>query len=236
MRAGRPGRTRHNVAMKKQGTVARWDDARGFGFIRSPGSNADVFFHVRDFRAIDARAPRQGLLVTFEEIHVGGKGPRAMAVQPVGEVAASAGNSARPRSTPQGRSRRQDDTPSGSGAFVALPLMAAYAAAIAWAVWTRLVPWWVLPALFFINLFTFYAYMQDKYAASQKAWRVSESTLHVWSMAGGWPGAWFAQQLLRHKSRKKEFRTAYWTTVVLHCAVVGGAIFWREGRALLGLP
>ena len=36
--------------MNKQGTVVRWDDARGFGFIRRTGAQ-DIFFHVRDFRA-----------------------------------------------------------------------------------------------------------------------------------------------------------------------------------------
>jgi uncharacterized membrane protein YsdA (DUF1294 family) len=39
-------------------------------------------------------------------------------------------------------------------------------------------------------------------------WRIKEDTLHVWSLAGGWPGAWFAQQVLRHKSRKESFRQA----------------------------
>ena len=74
-------------SMKKEGTIVRWDDARGFGFIRSPASTADVFVHVRDFRS-NAGSPRQGMQVTFEEIHVGGKGPRAMAVQPAGPARA----------------------------------------------------------------------------------------------------------------------------------------------------
>ena len=36
--------------MQKQGTVVRWNAERAFGFIRSPDTDADVFFHVRDFR------------------------------------------------------------------------------------------------------------------------------------------------------------------------------------------
>lgn len=66
--------------MQKHGTVIRWDAARAFGFIRSPGTAADVFFHLRDYQ--DSAAPREGLPVIYEEIHVGGKGPRAMAVRP----------------------------------------------------------------------------------------------------------------------------------------------------------
>jgi len=214
--------------MQKQGTVVKWDDARGFGFIRSAGSNGDVFFHVRDFRGARGSVPRQGLSVTFEEIHVGGKGPRAMAVQPAGEPAAAHSDGGRPRARQPARSRgHRGDAASGSGAAFVLPLMAAYGAAIAWAVWTRLLPWWVLPAWGLLNLLTFFAYWQDKYAAGKGNWRISESTLHFWSLAGGWPGAWFAQQLLRHKSRKQEFRVVYWATVTLHCAAVGTWFYWR---------
>jgi uncharacterized membrane protein YsdA (DUF1294 family) len=113
-----------------------------------------------------------------------------------------------------------------SGAPVALPLMVAYAAVLAWMVFTRMLPWWVLPGLALLNLLTFFAYWQDKYAAGKGAWRISESALHLWGLAGGWPGAWFAQQILRHKSRKASFLANYWATVVLHCAALGGWIYW----------
>ncbi len=65
--------------MTKQGSIVRWDATRAFGFIRSGDCAGDVFFHVRDYRG--ATPPREGLAVVFEEIHVGGKGPRAMAVR-----------------------------------------------------------------------------------------------------------------------------------------------------------
>ena len=68
----------------------RWNAERAFGFIRSPGSAADVFFHIRDFRG--ATPPREGLAVVFEEIHGGGKGPRAMAVQAAGAQGTPPGN------------------------------------------------------------------------------------------------------------------------------------------------
>jgi len=46
---------------------------------------------------------------------------------------------------------------------------------------------------------------------------------------GGWPGAWLAHRVLRHKSRKTSFRTVYWATVTLHC---GAVLAWvkRMGR------
>jgi uncharacterized membrane protein YsdA (DUF1294 family)/cold shock CspA family protein len=213
--------------MKKEGTIVRWDDARGFGFIRSAASTADVFFHVRDFRGEDPVAPRQGLAVTFEEIHVGGKGPRGMAVQPVGArgaIARPAGAGVQRR---QRTAHQAGQATSGSGAIVALPLMLAYAAAVIWGVWVRRLPWWVLAALPMLNLLSFYAYWLDKYAAEKGQWRVKEDTLHLWSLAGGWPGAWFAQQMLRHKSRKIAFRDTYWGTMALHCAALAGWLWWR---------
>jgi uncharacterized membrane protein YsdA (DUF1294 family) len=115
-------------------------------------------------------------------------------------------------------------------AVIALPMMVVYSVAMAWAVFTRLLPWWVLPAAALLNLITFFTYWQDKHAASKGAWRTSESTLHLWSLAGGWPGAWFAQQVLRHKSRKQPFRLAYWATAVLHCSVVGGWLYWARAH------
>ncbi|TFZ08903.1 DUF1294 domain-containing protein [Ramlibacter humi] len=109
----------------------------------------------------------------------------------------------------------------GSGAWLALPLTLAYAAALGWAVVTKRWPWWVLPAAFGVSLLAFFAYRQDKHAAQRGRRRTPENTLHLWSLAGGWPGAWVAQQVLRHKSSKPGFLAAFWATAVLHCAAVG---------------
>jgi uncharacterized membrane protein YsdA (DUF1294 family) len=46
--------------------------------------------------------------------------------------------------------------------------------------------------------------------------KTPESNLHLLALAGGWPGALFAQQFLRHKSAKAEFRGTFWVTVVLN--------------------
>ena len=63
--------------MKRQGTLVRWEKDRGFGFIRCPEISADVFVHLRDFSE-RGTAPQVGMRLDFEEIHVGGKGPRAV--------------------------------------------------------------------------------------------------------------------------------------------------------------
>lgn len=69
-----------------------------------------------------------------------------------------------------------------------------------------------------MSFVTFLAYAVDKYAARRGAWRTRESTLHLLALAGGWPGALLAQQLMRHKSTKAEFRSVFWGTVILNAA------------------
>ena len=215
--------------MKKQGTVIRWDDERGFGFIRSAQTSADIFFHIRDFRGADPAALRTGLAVTFEEVHVGGKGPRAVAVQDGSARAAAPPARAvrRPapaRPQPPARPAR---SASSAGTWVALVLMAGYSGVLLWAVWQRHLPWWVLPVSVLLNLVTFFVYWVDKYAAQQRHWRTPESNLHTWALAGGWGGAWFAQRILRHKVSKASFMGVYWLTVVVHCAAVGAWLYLR---------
>jgi len=73
-------------------------------------------------------------------------------------------------------------------------------------------------ALYLIaSLLTFIVYYFDKVAARKDGWRTQESTLHFMSLMGGWPGALVAQQTLRHKSKKRSFRSVFWLTVILNC-------------------
>lgn len=215
--------------MNKQGTIVRWDADRGFGFVRGAGTDADVFFHVRDFRG-GRTAPAEGLQVRYEEIHVGGKGPRAMAVMPLDYVD--------PRRPPPpvetGRrsgGRRVPPPPHVAAEMRAMLLLVpAYVALLVWAAWTQrlLVP--VVLAAPLVSVLTFYLYWRDKFAAQRGAWRTPENLLHAVSLAGGWPGAWFAQRLLRHKSAKEAFRQVYWGTVAMHWALLALWLYSAPAR------
>jgi uncharacterized membrane protein YsdA (DUF1294 family) len=82
------------------------------------------------------------------------------------------------------------------------------------------------PIIFLIFIFsstlTFLIYAKDKRAAQNYEWRTSESTLHLYSLLFGWPGAIVAQQKLRHKSKKQSFRLAFMFTVLINVALVVG--------------
>lgn len=202
--------------MKRQGTLVRWEKDRGFGFIRCPEISADVFVHLRDF-ADRGTMPQVGMRLDFDEIHVGGKGPRAVAVCAAGA----------PQQRPQGRVKQQPPrrgpAPSSSGSS-SLPmalLLVGYAVLLGHGVWTGRIPPIALGVLLLLSLSTLFIYGFDKSAAQAGRWRTAKSTLHMLSLAGGWPGAWIAQRLFRHKVSKKSFMAVYWATVLAHMAAVG---------------
>jgi uncharacterized membrane protein YsdA (DUF1294 family) len=56
----------------------------------------------------------------------------------------------------------------------------------------------------------------DKLCALKERQRISEKTLHVFSVLGGWLGAYLGQQLFRHKTLKKNFRHMFWFTVAIN--------------------
>jgi len=105
--------------------------------------------------------------------------------------------------------------PRGAATLLALPaFLCLYA--ILTVLWHP--PGWIAAAYASMSLLTFITYAWDKAAAQAQRWRTEESTLHLLALAGGWPGALLAQQWLRHKSTKREFRAVFWATVLLNVA------------------
>jgi uncharacterized membrane protein YsdA (DUF1294 family) len=67
-----------------------------------------------------------------------------------------------------------------------------------------------------MSLLTVQQYSIDKAEARAKRWRTSEAHLHFFELAGGWPGALFAQYFYRHKNRKLSYQMVFWLIVLLH--------------------
>jgi len=80
-------------------------------------------------------------------------------------------------------------------------------------------PYWVLFVYLGTSLLCILIYALDKSAAAQGRWRVSESALLLLGLAGGWPGAIIAQQLLRHKTKKRSFQEAFAGSVIVNILV-----------------
>lgn len=192
--------------MRFEGTLTRWDDERGFGFIEPRQGGEPIFVHIRAFPA-GSRRPAVAQPLTFE-VEAGPKGKRARRVQWL-EVRAPA----RPRVL----NERQAAAQWGTATLFVLP-----AFAVLWLVLGML---WRPPAWFVLvylgaSALAFATYATDKAAARRRAWRVPESTLHLQALACGWPGALLAQQLLRHKSTKPAFRRTFWGTAALNTAAL----------------
>lgn len=86
-------------------------------------------------------------------------------------------------------------------------------------------PLWI-PVLYVVmSVAGFAAYGVDKSAAKADRRRVSEQTLLTVGVLGGWPGALIAQQVFRHKTRKRSFRRMFWLTVLINLAVLTGIAY-----------
>ena len=89
------------------------------------------------------------------------------------------------------------------------------------------------------SLIAFVLYGLDKHRAKKSLPRISERTLHLLSLLGGWPGAHLAQRLFRHKTLRISFRLVFWLTVTIHLTIIGWGIWsgwpFAAVRNLLGI-
>jgi len=74
---------------------------------------------------------------------------------------------------------------------------------------------WTLVA----SVVTGFLYAVDKRAAGRDSRRVSEKTLLLWALAGGWPGAWLVGRRIRHKTQKRSYRIQFAFCVVANVAI-----------------
>jgi len=200
-------RHRHSpFAIRHQGRITNWKDDKGFGFITPNGGGQQVFVHVKSF-SNRQRRPVGNELVGYE-LNTDARGrAQAAKVAFVGERI--------PSTSPSRPSSHR------------LWLAALFLVFVACSAFAGKLPL-VVPGFYLAtSVVTFVAYKLDKSAAENDSWRTKESTLHLFALIGGWPGALVAQRLLRHKTQKASFQLVFWSTVALNC----GALGW-----LLSLP
>lgn len=140
------------------------------------------------------------------------------------------GNSVSPQTNRSQKSRAQSgraqksNTAASGSSLMPLLLVVIFLAGLIGAAQQHMLPVGIAGMYLTLSLLTFIAYAIDKSAAKRNKWRTKESTLHLLALMGGWPGALFAQNLLRHKSVKASFRNVFWITVVANLAVLGYGI------------
>lgn len=189
--------------MRFDGIIKTWDDERGFGFIEPTQGGQEIFVHIKAFHGLRGR-PQTQQRVSFE-VELGPQGKkRAAKVELV--------QARRPVA-----SGRRGNTPAQWG-VATLFVIPVFLVLLLLAHLIGNPPRWIIGLYLVVSIVTFLAYAGDKAAAQKGSRRTSEGTLHTLALIGGWPGALVAQQLLRHKSVKAEFRLTFWGTVAINVA------------------
>jgi len=187
--------------MRTKGKITSWNDERGFGFITPIAGGKQVFIHIKAFSNRNQR-PEINQLVTYALSSDKQGRPCAIKATLAGDLLSE-------------KNKRKKDS-------LSIVAAASFLAIVGVSVLKARIPPLILALYLVASLLTFIMYALDKSAAKKGAWRTQESTLHLMSLAGGWPGALIAQQKLRHKSKKQSFRLVFWLTVFLNCS----AFFW----------
>lgn len=179
-----------------EGTLASWNPDRGFGFITPLGGGPKIFAHVRAFPQ-GSSTPVVGSKLSYEVERTPDGKTRARFVRVAGS----------PPIQTYGRVRGSILSYLPIALFVALYIVVTV-------LWHP--PYWVLFVYLGTSLLCILIYTLDKSAAALGRWRVSESALLLLGLAGGWPGAILAQQLLHHKTKKRSFQSAFAGSVVVN--------------------
>ena len=192
--------------MRFQGKVKNWNDDKGFGFVEPNGGGQRAFVHIKAFKT-RARRPVTDDVITYELVREKDNRYKAEKIQ-----FADAAHSVSKRT--KGKSSNYFGT--------TLTLIVC-----AWLLFSTVMgklPLIVGGFYLVVSLITFIVYAIDKSAAKNGRWRTQESPLHTLALIGGWPGAFVAQNSLRHKSSKTEFKSVYWVTVILNL----GGLYWLQ--------
>lgn len=197
--------------MRYQGKIINWKDDQGYGFVVTNGSTEKSFVHIKSFSR-QTRRPTEGDLITYELAKDEKNRQQAVNIRFSNE---------KPYSPPK------DGAISFSTIFAISFCIILALGTIIGKVHTAIAGTYILA-----SLLTYFAYSNDKAAAQENRWRTKESTLHLFGLFGGWPGALVAQKILRHKSKKQEFQFTFWGTVIMNCCAFGW-LFSKSGSEFL---
>ncbi|MCX7086466.1 MAG: cold shock and DUF1294 domain-containing protein [Methylococcales bacterium] len=187
--------------MRYKGEITHWIEEQGFGFITPVGGGDNVFFHVTSLTNLHRR-PIENDIVTYQH-NIDNKG-RAQA----GKIAFADERMAIPA------------IPTPKSNNMSILLAAVFLIFITGLTLLGKLTFIALGGYYIASIVTFITYAVDKSAAKNNQWRIPESTLHLFALIGGWPGALIAQRLLHHKSKKPSFKFMLWITITVNCSAL----------------
>lgn len=187
--------------MRLQGKISDWNDDKGFGFVEQNGGGERAFVHIKAFKS-RSRRPSNGDIIIYELVREKTNRYKADNIQFTREN--------------KSLTKRKTNNTSDFGEYTTLLFIIGMLVSIT----MGKLPLVIAGVYLVMSVVTFIAYALDKSAAKNGRWRTKESTLHLFAVLGGWPGALWAQNILRHKSSKQEFKLVYKVTVLLNVGVV----------------
>jgi len=197
--------------MRLKGKFVKWNADKAFGFITPNGGGDAIFIHKTALKNRN-RIPKINDVITFSVIQD------------------NQGRYCADQAIFSGEKSHSKQTKNISTFSIYLSLI--FITFVAVAFFLGYLPRKILLIYISVSIITFLAYVFDKSKAQRGEWRTQESTLHLLALIGGWPGAAIAQQILRHKSKKKEFRIAFWFTVFVNTATLGW-LMTTQGKPFL---
>lgn len=187
--------------MRLKGQLIKWHADKAYGFIAPNSGGSHIFIHKSAFENRQ-RDPKVKDVITFSITKDNDNRYCACEATFLGE---------KPKIKKPNKISRLSIYLSLS--FLSIIIMAAFLGYL---------PQKIMFIYLSLSLITYFTYAFDKSKAKRQAWRISEGTLHLLALVGGWPGAALAQQLLRHKSSKRDFRVVFWLTVIMNIGVLIG--------------
>jgi uncharacterized membrane protein YsdA (DUF1294 family) len=103
-------------------------------------------------------------------------------------------------------------------------LLAAAATAVLFGLLGAIAPWhFYWSWLTAVSVTTFALIALDKWLALRGLWRIPEKALHLFTLAGGFPGQWLGRQIFRHKTnvgRHPAFTVVLLLSLLLHAGLI----------------
>lgn len=190
--------------MKYQGRIQNWDDAKGFGFVEPNGGGTRAFVHISSFLK-RSRRPINGDIIVYETKEDGKGGHKAVSVKLLKDY----------------KNVRSKPSASKPGSNAAKLVITGYCGALVLLNVMGQLPVNLVYFCIVMSAVAFCLYGVDKSAAKHQRWRISESKLHVLGLLGGWPGAFVAQHVFKHKRSKPAFMRVFWATAALNTIAIG---------------